>query len=638
MNASLKMCLAFMVFHMTCQSQTVLTTSISSSGSATVCAPATVSLSVSTPGNGWLGKSTYAGVNYNAFTGFSINDKGYVGGGTGPVVLGTDFWEYDPVSDTWTQKANMPARSAGLGFSIGSKGYLCFGIANTLGSLISNQLFEYDPVGNTWIQKANFPGNPRNAAIGFSINNKGYVGTGGDNQGVYYDDFWEYDPVTDVWTPKANLPGGLREGAFGFAIGSKGYAGAGWNFTQWGLTRDFWEYDPITDAWTQRANFGGNARTGAQCFNIGCKGYVGNGGAQTNYNDFWQYDPVTNAWTQKQNFPIVPTATGPSFGILDKGYAMAYNGVPMKMFEYTPAFSTAWSTGAVTPSIIATVSNTYSVSVNSETCFTSTASIDVVVNQPVAPVTGFTYPSPVCLAGSDPLPIPDPGFSSGGVFSGAGMSLDGSTGKIHLQNTGPGTYTVIYTVNASNCTLAGTNSVSVNIYQNPSLSVNSNTILVLGESVGLSATSSANTYTWFPGSGLSCTDCANPVATPVETSLYCVRTTDGVCTNTACVLVSLQEPCLENSVFSVPNAFSPNGDGQNDVFCVQGSNRYITSFSLSIYDRWGEKVYETSDFDSCWDGTYKGRRLNPDVFVYYIKALCGEKKQVVKKGNVTLIQ
>lgn len=649
MDTILKVTIVFVVFHLKSYSQSVLTTSITTLGPTTVCVPATVNLSVTTTsssvtGDVWNRKADYPSPLINIGpTGFSINNKGYVGGGQGlGIALLTDFWEYDPVADVWTQKANMPGRRNALGFNVGSKGYICFGDLNN-GSPISNQLFEYDPAGNTWTQKAPFPVNSRAKAVGFSINNKGYVGTGVDSYNVYYDDFWEYDPVTDTWVQKANVPGGLREQAVGFGINNKGYVGTGWNFTQWGLTRDFWEYDPVTNIWTQKANFGGPARSGAMGFGIGCKGYLGGGYASSAfYHDFWAYDPVINTWTQKQSPPVITQQNGGvfiSYSIQDKGYFFSlFNVGALVTMEYTPAFSSTWSTGTATPAITASVSGTYSVSVNSETCFTSTASIDVVINDPVAPVTGFTYPSPLCLSGTDPLPIPDPGFTSGGIFSGVGISPDSNTGKLHLQNTGAGTYTVMYAVNASSCTLAGTGSVSVNIYQNPSLSLGTNTTVILGESVSLTATSSTNTYTWFPSTGLSCVNCANPLATPAETQVYCVQTTDGICTNSACVTVNVELPCSENSDFSIPNAFSPNGDGNNDVFCAQGNNRYLTYFSLSVFDRWGEKLFETSDFDSCWDGTYKGKLLNPDVFVYYIKAICGERKEIIKKGNVTLLK
>ena len=63
----------------------------------------------------------------------------------------------------------------------------------------------------------------------------------------------------------------------------------------------------------------------------------------------------------------------------------------------------------------------------------------------------------------------------------------------------------------------------------------------------------------------------------------------------------------------------------------------MSNFQMIVYDRWGEKVFESSDLSACWDGTYKGKVLSPDVFVYYIKAQSQDQKELIKKGNVSLI-
>jgi len=95
-------------------------------------------------------------------------------------------------------------------------------------------------------------------------------------------------------------------------------------------------------------------------------------------------------------------------------------------------------------------------------------------------------------------------------------------------------------------------------------------------------------------------------------------------------------------VFYVPNAFTPNGDGINDVFRVYGSG--FISFNLKVFDRWGEKVFETSDPNIGWDGTFRGELLPPDVFVYYVDVEFINNltpKQFTReylKGSVTLIR
>lgn len=88
----------------------------------------------------------------------------------------------------------------------------------------------------------------------------------------------------------------------------------------------------------------------------------------------------------------------------------------------------------------------------------------------------------------------------------------------------------------------------------------------------------------------------------------------------------------------VPNAFSPNNDGNNDGFCLQGWTNCIKNFTVIIYDRWGEKVYESNNANFCWDGIFKNRPLDAGVFVYYIKALSTNGEPILKKGNISLIK
>lgn len=194
-----------------------------------------------------------------------------------------------------------------------------------------------------------------------------------------------------------------------------------------------------------------------------------------------------------------------------------------------------------------------------------------------------------------------------------------------------------YTVTGSDAAgCYGVSTVTVKVIPFPSLSMSSSTIIVAGTSTPLTASSTVNNYSWYPATGLSCTTCPDPIASPGETTTYCVTSADGACADTACVMVEVELPCTAE--FFLPNAFSPNGDGNNDVFCVQGKIRCISNFQMIVYDRWGEKVFESSDLSLCWDGTYRGKALGPDVFVYYIKAQDQNQKEMTKKGNVTLLK
>ncbi len=94
---------------------------------------------------------------------------------------------------------------------------------------------------------------------------------------------------------------------------------------------------------------------------------------------------------------------------------------------------------------------------------------------------------------------------------------------------------------------------------------------------------------------------------------------------------------ITNPELYIPNTFTPNGDGHNDVFKVRGP--YFAIYYFAVYNRWGELMYETTDPSQGWDGNYKGRPSDPGVFGYYVKAKCSETaEEIFKKGNVTLIR
>ncbi|MBL0138244.1 MAG: hypothetical protein IPP86_06900 [Bacteroidetes bacterium] len=270
--------------------------------------------------NSWTQKSNFSGAGRQSGIGFSIGTKGYVGLGNDQSIAFSDFWEYDPTTNAWTQKANFGggARDNACGFSIGSKGYVGTG-ANSL-NVYFNDFWEYDPSSNIWTQKTNFGGVARTGAVGFSIGSKGYIGTGVTST-IYTNDFWEYDPSSNIWTQKNNFGGVARTGAVGFSIGTKGYLGTG----GFGATylNDFWEFDQAANAWVQKTSFSGVARTYAVGFSIGSRGYIGTGSGPslpTVFQDFWEYNQATNSWLQRANVGGGTRQLGIGFAIGNKGY------------------------------------------------------------------------------------------------------------------------------------------------------------------------------------------------------------------------------------------------------------------------------------------------------------------------------
>lgn len=273
----------------------------------------------------WTQKADFKGSsNRSMAVGFSIGNKGYIGTGSESINCGLpvrcekdykDFWEYDPVNNTWTQKADFggDARIQAVGFSIGTKGYI--GTGGRSG--FKTDFWEYDSSNNTWTRKSDFPGIARWAAVGFSIGNKGYIGTGA-NGVTSFRDFWEYDPSNNKWTQKTDFPGAARNGAVCFSIGTKGYIGLGWS--QGNIRNDFWEYDPENDSWMQIADFPATGRQIATGFSIGTYGYVVGGHDGSYRNDFWEWDSTTNTWSQKQNFGGLGRMSAVGFSIGSNGY------------------------------------------------------------------------------------------------------------------------------------------------------------------------------------------------------------------------------------------------------------------------------------------------------------------------------
>jgi gliding motility-associated-like protein len=145
-------------------------------------------------------------------------------------------------------------------------------------------------------------------------------------------------------------------------------------------------------------------------------------------------------------------------------------------------------------------------------------------------------------------------------------------------------------------------------------------------------------YQWDPAAGLSDETISDPTATPTSDQSYTVTvTTTNGCTATDEVFIQvISGQCVEPYIF-VPKAFTPNNDANNDFFVVRGVN--ITELHFIVWNRWGEKVYETTDPTAPgWDGTYQGRELTPDSYAWYLRATCGNGAIYENKGDVTLLK
>jgi gliding motility-associated-like protein len=202
--------------------------------------------------------------------------------------------------------------------------------------------------------------------------------------------------------------------------------------------------------------------------------------------------------------------------------------------------------------------------------------------------------------------------------------------------------TTVYTVTAweGSCP-PDSHTVKIVVYPKPEVNAGSDETIVAGNSVMLNASGKyIETFTWSPVATLNCETCSNPIASPKQTTAYTVLVTSNHgCKSTDVVIVHVL--CDKSQLF-IPNSFSPNADGQNDVFYPRGEGLKTVS-SLRVYNRWGEIVFEKTNIDlndasAGWDGTYKGAQLSPDVFVYVIDGMCEGGEPISWKGDVTLIR
>jgi gliding motility-associated-like protein len=159
-----------------------------------------------------------------------------------------------------------------------------------------------------------------------------------------------------------------------------------------------------------------------------------------------------------------------------------------------------------------------------------------------------------------------------------------------------------------------------------------------GEPVQLTATFDGNyLYDWLSDSSLSANGIHNPIATPYVPTIYTLLIEDeNGCKNIASIPILIRQFECELPYIFIPNAFTPNNDGNNDEFFVRANS--ITAVYLAVYNRWGQRVFETRDMNQGWDGTFNGMPLEPDVFGYYLEIDCFNGLKQFKKGNVALIR
>ncbi|MFM9911149.1 MAG: kelch repeat-containing protein [Chitinophagaceae bacterium] len=521
---------------------------------------------------------------------FTISNKVYIGSGINPdgitIRYQTDFWEYDPVNNSWIRKADIPFKRRNAAyFSIGGKGYAGTGYDGNY----KNDFWEYDPANDSWKRIANFPGAARSEAVGFAVGDKGYVGSGRIIS-LGFNDFWEYDPTTNSWNKKPDFPGIYRSWNFGFSIGNKGYTGSG--FINSNQTNEFWEYDQAMDLWNSRSDFPGGVREWAVGFSIDTKGYIGSGfNGITASNDFWEYNSISDSWTQRASIagPGRYGATG--FSINGKGYiSSGTDGVIInnELWQYNPI--------GIKPEIT---------SVN---------------------------PTKVC---------------EGDTVSLFGNNLSGITSifiankKIsYFKEVSANKILVVVNSNVSGIisisTPAGTATYNgITVFASPDIQFNPDTLFfngLTGVDLIPLVNGAIDSFAWSPASLLVDPFILNATTKSLSTATTFTLKAKNLAGCTSVGKITVLVPKL----IQIPNAFSPNGDGHNEVFRIPIGIIH-TLKEMSIYNRWGNIIFRSTDSAKSWDGTIKGRKADAGLYVYVIKAIY-EGKEIILKGNLMLVR
>lgn len=246
----------------------------------------------------------------------------------------------------------------------------------------------------------------------------------------------------------------------------------------------------------------------------------------------------------------------------------------------------------------------------------------------ITPSSGANYPMFLLHYEGNGNLICSSSLKSGGYFH-SGVSIDPFGNAFVIGDF----YTNTLQVGSDTLSQSGAGCVFIAKYNCCvlSISIEGEATILNGETTNLIANGGAN-YIWSTGE-------IGPAITvsATTTTTFCVDVTDSTgCSGRACFQVNVIDECATDIL--IANAFSPNGDGENDFLCAHITTPVcINSFLIAVYDRWGEKVFESKDPDFKWDGSYRGKKMFSQVLNYTIVTTTKSGKKNVRTGNISLV-
>lgn len=261
----------------------------------------------------WKRMADYPGLGNHSASYFSINGKGFMIGGIDKVtefelVTKNKIWEFDPSSNIWAQKSNLPFKAENAPTCVvNNSGYIY--------NENDNKFYKYYANMDLWRSVTSFPGKSR-SLVCFAVNDKIYAGLGGNKE------FFCYDVITKKWTELPSFPGRPRHHPLSFSVNGNGYIALG-KKNAYEYYSEVWEYEVIFKRWVRKADFPGEKRSMAVSFASQSKAYIGMGTLKYNdkgFPDIHEFNPETNKWAKIDSYPGAAAWSNIAFTIDDKAY------------------------------------------------------------------------------------------------------------------------------------------------------------------------------------------------------------------------------------------------------------------------------------------------------------------------------
>lgn len=336
--------------------------------------------------------------------------------------------------------------------------------------------------------------------------------------------------------------------------------------------------------------------------------------------------------------PVTFTAS-PVNGGVTPVYTWLVNGVPTG--GNGPVFTSTGLVGGATVQVVMQ---------SSETCVTNnpdTADVTITVIQKVQPTAVLNESVKLC-SNSEGRIIPNVS-PSGGTLKWTLNGVENTViGSFYTNLTNVGDEIRLYYVDIPGCVFVdsvASNIIVVQSYNAPLVNIGDDLTITFGDEVQLNAsiTPGNSIYSWTPSNYLNCpplvANCLNPIASPTDTiNLLVLVAADPItgCTNSDSIIIYVKT----NYDIFIPTAFSPNGDGNNDVLYVRNPPKQIKQgeFLFRIYNEYGEKVFETEYKEFGWDGKFRDKYALPGVYMYHLTGLYSDDKPIDQKGKILLMK